>query len=191
MSIDNESWYLTIASSSNPTVRGYLAEQICLSRIARHGLSRVGSKLGDTMGVEYFEQTPNWTTFFRSGDTLRLYLPKAFNFPDIDAAILQRDLQQNTVHLYPIQITLATKHKDSASLFYQHTWGIWERGLSSFAKVESTFVWISENGSTQSTVPGKTRVTWARAVQLNPEYKSFHMSLKEVDERLYNVLCES
>ena len=44
---------------------------------------------------------------------LRLYPPKTFNYPDVDAAILQFDKKKNTAHLYPIQVTLATKHKDS------------------------------------------------------------------------------
>jgi len=61
LTIGDDSWYRSISSSSNPIVRSYLAEQICLATIAREGLSGVSVDLGSpVMKVEYFEDAPDW-----------------------------------------------------------------------------------------------------------------------------------
>ena len=184
--IGDESWYHAILST-NPTVRGYLAEQVCLATIARKGLSKVSHDLGGPMRVEYFTGIPFWANFIQSGDTVRLYLPKAFNYPAIDAAILLLDRTRKKVWLFPIQVTLAQKHKDSETLFYQTKWGAWTRGFDGF-ELESTFVWIDNHRPRQSDVPTEERALRARNVMLNPPHSSIHIGVADVDQRLFNVL---
>ena len=58
--ISDESWYQAILPS-NPTVRGYLAEQMYGS---------LG--LGKRVEVEYLERTPNWSSFFETSNTTSL-----------------------------------------------------------------------------------------------------------------------
>lgn len=182
--IRDDSWYRAI-SSSNPTVRGYLAEQICLATIARQGLNTV-SDLGYGMGVEYFTSIPSWSNLIESRDSTRLYLPNTFKYPAIDAAILQRHTEKKA-RLFLIQLTLAKKHKDFESLFYQTKWGAWARGLNSF-EVETTFVWIDNHRPRQSTGQMEERSLRARNVMLNSPYSSIHVGVADVDQRLFNVL---
>lgn len=183
--IGDGSWYRAILSS-NPTVRGYLAEQVCLATITHKGFSRVGHDLGGPMRAEYFTSIPFWSNFIQSGDTVRLYLPKAFNYPAIDAAILQLDRTQRKARLFPIQVTLAKNHKDSELLFYQTKWGAWAQGLDGF-EVESTFVWIDNHRPRQSTVQMEEMALPARNVK-NQLYSSIHIGVADVDQHLFNVL---
>ncbi len=92
------SWYWAI-SRSNPTVRGYLAEQVCLATISRKGLGAVTPDLGKALTVEHFATTPVWSNLIKSSESHRLYLPNAFNYPSIDGAILQVDPPKSK-HIY-------------------------------------------------------------------------------------------
>ena len=144
------SWYWAI-SRSNPTVRGYLAEQVCLATISRKGLGAVTPDLGKALTVEHFATTPVWSNLIKSSESHRLYLPNAFNYPSIDGAILQVDRTKKQAHLLLIQVTLAKKHSDSESLFYRNQWDDWTNGLQGF-QVQSTFVWIDELGPRENKV---------------------------------------
>ena len=184
--IGGDSWYWAV-SSSNPPVRGYLAEQICLATIARKGLSAVTPDLEGAMKVEHFGNTPDWSTLIESGEIRRLYLPHSFHYPAIDGAILQLDRKENKAHLFLIQVTLANKHADSESRFYQDQWDRWTHGLNGF-QAQSTFVWIDHLGSYENTIQQEEMGTRARTVLLNPSYTSVHVGVGEVDRRLFDVL---
>lgn len=64
------------------------------------------------MDVEYFTKKPVWTSLIHSNATHHLYLPKDFNYPDIETAILHIDHNTLKAHLYLIQVILARDHKD-------------------------------------------------------------------------------
>ena len=128
---DFSTWSTAIWKSQNPVVEGFLAEQLCLLVIKRHGLLVVSDHApAGLLEVEYFLDRPNWATIINKPDVnCCLYMPSVFNYPNVDAAILQldRDKLEPKARLYLIQMTLARSHKDSEMLSYRDQWQEWVR----------------------------------------------------------------
>ena len=152
-----QEWYLAVERSSGNPVQGFLAEHVCLSQIASCGLLAVSPNLSQMSCT--FNIKPNWLS---STHTVRIYIPTAYNFKAVDAAILHRDAK--TVHMYLIQITLSMRHKLIDLDFYRDIWWEWVRPfeLAGYS-VESTFVWIDEKQPANHIETALVRVTvWVK-----------------------------
>ena len=157
-------------------------EQICLATIARDGFGAVSTDLGKPMKVEYFEVTPAWTTFIQSGESLRLYLPLTFNYPAINAAILQLNCTNMTAHLFLIQVALAKRYKKSEANFYQNQWPTWTKPLvDNNFQIKSTFVWIDEHGPEKHEAP---ETVWNTTHVLNAAYTTQHVGVAQMNRSL-------
>lgn len=90
----DEKWYSAVGwSSENSVVQAFLAEHICLSQIVSSGLLVVSRNLG-RMSYTTFIDKPNWRDQLASDHTVRLYIPIAYNFRAVDAAILYHNAQK-------------------------------------------------------------------------------------------------
>jgi len=189
--IEVDLWCDTIRSSGNPTVRGYLAEQVCIAAVRRYGLPAVDLNLTSFSRHETFDDVPIWRDFFESNYSRCLFVPKTFNYADIDAAILLVDRPQSTAHLYFIQITIAKKHKNYQDTFYTNQWRKWTNGIPRAYKegLSSSFIWIDENGPTDPKKKGPVdRRTQSGIMAVHPEYISYHVGIEFVDEKLHQAL---
>ncbi|KAF8804045.1 hypothetical protein BYT27DRAFT_7259493 [Phlegmacium glaucopus] len=103
-------WYTAVSRSNNPIVRGFLAEQICLSYIATNGLKTVHPMLGE-MRTGSFETQPAFREFLLTDLTIQLYIPTAYNFLAVDGIILLLDRKSKQANIFSIQFTLSQNHK--------------------------------------------------------------------------------
>lgn len=120
-----QEWYSTVErSSANPVVQGYLAEHICLCSIANNGLPAVDSNLRPLLHHTSFDSQPNWNL----GQMTTLYIPTAYNFKAVDGVLFVHPTEKQA-HMYPIQITISSRRKDSDEDFYQSMWLAWVEPL--------------------------------------------------------------
>ena len=139
---------------SNPSVTGY-KEQALLASIAFNGLA-VAPRIHDSMEVSIFKDPiPNLAP-----QTNRpvLHIPRIFNYKGVDGIIVRRESideekkqggekkngRKQRLFVYPLQITMAEKHKDSHKTFFDD-WNRWIAPLGDFDVIPE-FIWISENG---------------------------------------------
>jgi hypothetical protein len=135
--LDQNTWYTAVRETTNPIVRGFLAEQILIRHIAKHGLTYVNSSLTE-MDHAFFDAIPMW----QMDKTLCIYIPRSHRFTNIDCIIVHMNSKKCTVHFYPIQITLSRRHKDSEERFYLMSWNTFKEEFESAGfTVHSTFVW--------------------------------------------------
>ena len=130
---------------SNPCVTGFIVKQALLSSIVLEGLN-ITPELNHPMEVAFFHA--NFPSFNTTTNGPVLYIPKVFNYRNIDGIIVwiapkpinKRAKQE--LFMYPLQITLAPdKHSNSRKKFFAK-WKGWTGGLEKFAVVPE-FVWIS------------------------------------------------
>ena len=177
-------WYTAISNSKNPVVKGYLAENCCLSSIQEFGL-RLGTKrLPGLLQADFFNDVPDWGPFLRDTSLCRLYLPSTFNYANIDAAILSvtRYKKKPKAMLYLIQVTIAKRHENSEKKFYKTQWNIWKDKLGPEWTVSSTFVWIDMVTTHATEV--QAQATQDGLVEI-PAHTQWHVNVKDVDEELY------
>jgi hypothetical protein len=128
-----------------------LAEKICLDAIAQFGLKAVDGDL-TSMATATFDDVPDWTDLLNSTHTCRLFLPTAYNYRAIDGAILFVDRNAKRAHLYPLQVTLSMRDRDSDEDFYTNKWWEWIKRIEDGGfQVQSTFVWIDQKQPSQET----------------------------------------
>lgn len=131
--------------TSNPCVTGFIIGQAILAWISLRGLN-ITPELKQPMGVTLFQDD------VPSFDTTKinpvLYIPKVFNFRNIDGIIVRiapkpkMKRRKQKLFMFPFQITLAPdKHSDSRPKFFSE-WEKWTEGLRGFDVVPE-FVWIS------------------------------------------------
>lgn len=179
-----EAWYSAVRMSTNPVVQGFLAEQICLSSIAKAGLTVVDESLG-RMETATFETVPEWQPFLNSGHSRCLFLPTAYNFKAVDGVILLLNRTNSTAHMFPIQITLSVRHRDSDDVFYTRMWWNWVRPLEEAGfHVQSTFVWIDKNQPTDEIKPTVIKSFRSGSKVVRPEYRVVRVGIGKVDRKL-------
>jgi hypothetical protein len=181
-----QEWYSALErSSGNPVIQGFLAEHICLSRIISNGLLAVNKNL-TRMSHSSFQEAPSWDQQFSSTHTVRLYIPTIFNFRAVDAVILLVDYDAKTAHMYPIQITLSMRHKDSEEDFYTGIWWKWVAPLEKAGfTVKSTFVWIDKKQPADHVTPEVASNLRSGTKIVRPaEHCSVHIGVGQVDRIL-------
>ena len=177
-------WYEAVERSDNPIVRGFLAEQICLSHIAAHGLRAVHPEL-DRMSSVSFEDKPAFDEFLSTGQTTRLYVPIAYNFMTVDGAILLLDRACKKATIFAIQFTLSQRHKQSDEEFHKRLWSTWIKPLvSAEFSVDSTFVWIDTKQPSEHVKPKVVKALRSGDKVVHPEYSVIHVGVETVHRKL-------
>jgi hypothetical protein len=184
----DHAWYLAVQSSENPVVQGFLAEHICLNRIQIRGLQVVHPDLG-RMDQASFKTQPDWRNLLWSNKSLCLYVPTDYNFRAVDGVILLLDHKAKIAHLFPLQITLSMRHKESDKDFYSEMWFPWIQPFEHAGiTVNSTFVWIDKKEpSTRSQSPLIKELRSGTRI-VHPGYNSVHVGIREVDSELASIL---
>jgi hypothetical protein len=181
-------WHDGVRGATNPFLRAFLAEQICLSYISAHGLPTIIPHL-TKMDAVTFTVRPRWEQQIEDGSTLRLYIPLAYNFRFAQAVILWLNVQSKHAHVYPIQFTFANFYNSSARDFYTELWPSWSGSLEAHGlKTSLTFLRIGENGPTAENLEPVALEEQYGAVELRPEYRSLDVSVYRFDRPLYRKL---
>jgi hypothetical protein len=137
------------------------------------------------MSHSSFQEEPSWDQQFSSTHNVRLYIPTAYNFRAVDAVILLVDYTARTAHMYPIQIALSMRHKDSEQAFYTGMWWKWVAPLEKAGfTVKSTFVWIDKKQPAHHVSPEVVKELRSGPITLQPEHDCVHIGIGQVDPKL-------
>jgi hypothetical protein len=181
-------WYTAVSQSDNPIVRGFLAEQICLSYIAANGLMAVDPKLG-RMSTTSFDKQPAFAQLLSTDHTIRLYVPTAYNFMAVDGVILFLDRASKKATMFSIQFTLSLNYKQSDKEFHTRLWSTWtEPIVSAGFSVHSTFVWIDKKQPSDHVEREIVRMLRSGDKVVHPEYSVVHVGVEMVHSRLASAL---
>jgi hypothetical protein len=181
-------WYRAVERSNNPVVQGFLAEQICLSYIAANGLMAVDTKLGP-MATATFSEQPNFDQLLLSDQTIRLYVPTAYNFRSVDGVILLLYPKSKKATMFPIQFTLSQNHTQSDKKFHMNLWSTWIKPIVSAGfSVSSTFVWIDKKQPSKDVQRELVKKLRSGKNVVHPKYSVVHVGVETVDPRLGSVL---
>jgi hypothetical protein len=182
-------WYTAVSRSANPVVRGFLAEQICLSYIAANGLKAVHPDLG-RMSTANFGTEPAFDQLLSTNNhTICLYVPTAYNFMSVDGVILLVDHNSKKATMFPIQFTLSQNHKQSDGEFHTRLWLTWIKPITSAGfSVHSTFVWIDKKQPSEHVEPKVVKKLQSGSKFVHPEYSVVHVGVEMVNSRLASAL---
>src|SRR5207244_1370432 len=89
-----------------------------------------------------------------------------------------------TAFVFPLQITMAKRHKDSAVMFFNE-WEKWVKDLQGF-DIKITFLWISPNDPSTMENDETVRTLRGRIVRINPSYTSRNIHVKDVDKVIWD-----
>jgi hypothetical protein len=146
------SFLSNIKTMENPSVRGFLIEQACLTYIRTNGLLLPDPFAGLLMpdSVVYFDAGSEAEARIVSAQTpCVLYIPRPFNYRAIDALIRRVTFGQNvageevvtSVLLVPIQVTVSASHKPSPASFYPRH-HVWLSDIDASVPRQHVFVWL-------------------------------------------------
>lgn len=121
-----------------------------------------------------------------------LYLPLAYNHPAVDALLVHLDQKTMQAHLYPIQVTVAGRHKDSETVFFSN-WDKWCSDLHGAEyTVSATFLWIDATDQfTTEEIEARTRSSRSGQHPLNPSYEVKHIPLSVIANNAWGRYQES
>lgn len=168
-------------ATSNPVVRGFLAEQIVLSTIGARGLEVSGKRFQPTTTQMFIVGAE--ATMLTQDVLTTLWIPEPYNYKAIDGFI--RVVEKNAVVLCPLQVTLQNPGDHWASLrFFLGDFKKW-KGPSTNVKARWVFVWICRKKYVKD-IEFETLKWKAGAVGRGEKVKfeQVILSFSEVDERL-------
>ncbi|PGH23093.1 hypothetical protein AJ80_02867 [Polytolypa hystricis UAMH7299] len=126
--------------------------------------------------------------YFYDVDELVLYIPDSYNHLAIDALVvhLAETDEGKTAHLYPIQVTIAERHKDSETEFFLR-WGKWCPQLGDEYNISVTFLWIDMTEQYTTTAIEENVQSARRGLQyLNSHFDVIHIPLAQVNAEAWN-----
>jgi hypothetical protein len=171
------SWFKALYTSrNNPSVLGFIIEQMCLTSIAQTGLCVGGRQLNPMLTSVFEGRAP---PFIDMKQEVTLYVPLRFNFPAVDAVIVEVDGKKKAVLLVPLQITIADRHSDSEEKFFE-TWADWEGQLHGYS-VRVLFVWVKEGTRSPVESIEERKKDLRRAIVGRPGYERSSITVKDVN----------
>jgi hypothetical protein len=169
----------------NPSITGFFIEQAVLSSIVTNGLAVKGvlphaeQKMFNDAYPKFDTSTEDWV----------LYCPLRFNYPAVDAILVQFEkTPQNESGkkkwlMYPIQVTVAKSHADSEEQFFDHR-EEWSRGLEDYDIIVD-FCWITPDRKLgQTEVSSSSRSLRLKEIS-RPSYKVTHIPLSVVSDEIW------
>lgn len=140
-----------LKTTRNPSMRGFLIEQACLTYVLHNGLLLPGDAgLVKPDKVVYFDAGAEAATVSAAAQAACvLYIPRPYNYKAIDALLRRLTFSQNeqgqrvvtSVLLVPIQVTISTSHKPSPDAFYP-THDVWLEDIDAGVQRQHVFVWL-------------------------------------------------
>jgi len=163
---------------------------VCLLAIQRGALGLVYPELNHTLELAHFKDIPPVHKMIAKERTHHLYLPHAYNFPNIDAAIVQLKYSKNEAHVYLIQVTVAKDHKDSESKFFLTQWQQWKTMLAGngFKRVYPKFIWINRKEPRMEVIREKIKSTRNQNIIVMHAHDSVGVGIGMLDPRLLEVM---
>jgi hypothetical protein len=167
-----------LKTTRNPSMRGFLIEQACLTYIRHSGLLLPG-----TVGLI----KPDRVVYFDAGAEAQardsssrspcvLYIPRPFNYRAVDAVLRRLTFGHNaagqevitSVLLVPVQVTVSMSHKPSPEAFYpRHQ--VWLEDIDASVAQQHVFVWLRRDA--QATIAHAEHIRGTRAQEIyTPAY---------------------
>jgi hypothetical protein len=147
VNLSNGDFWISLSDHiNNSCTTEFIIKQAILSRISFSGLNIAGKGINTSMSVVLFPGSFPAVRTSITGQPI-LYCPQKFNYRGIDGIIIRMGPRPMTnenrqqLFMYPLQITLASKHSDSHKTFF-NDYGSWILGLAEY-DVVPTFLWIS------------------------------------------------
>ena len=171
-------------NTTNPSVTGFIIEHAILAWISLQGLN-IATDLNQQMGVTIFQDDVPFFDITKTEPVL--YIPKVFNFRNIDGIIVRiaprtktKRGGQQKLYMFPIQITLAPdRHLKSRPKFFSE-WETWTENLRGFDVVPE-FVWIT---------PKAAKTTKHDKSDQWPAHVERYVPIERVSTDIWNWYCE-
>jgi hypothetical protein len=172
----DRSWLESLnAFRDNPSVIGFIVEQMVISQLAENGLPKNKNFPGlkqakvSTFPGNYVALSPLPGT--------RLYVPQKFNLKAIDA--LYTCIEGEVATIVPIQITTG-KHEDTEKKFFQD-WMKWVKPIATRGFTMKTyFLWINREGGQREEVLEDKRETREVTKVVCPSYTRVFVPIRDV-----------
>lgn len=182
-----------IKTTSNPSMRGFLIEQACLTYIRHSGLplpSPLGVAKPDK--VIYFDAGgERGAVASSSGEKCVLYIPRPFNYKSVDAILRHSTFAKNdhgqnvmsSVLLVPIQVTVSASHKPSPESFYPNH-RIWLADIDAGVALKHAFVWLRRDHQDSISHQQQVRVTREQRI-ITPPYDEITVTFNSLSGDLH------
>ena len=170
----DQSWLESLdAFRDNPSVIGFIVEQMVISQLADNGLSKNSPCLKQAKVLTF----PGNHVALSPLPGTRLYVPQKFNLKAIDA--LYTSIEGKVATIVPIQITIGT-HEDTEKKFFQDWWKwidpIESRGFT----MKTCFLWINREGGQREEVLEDKRETREVTKVVCPSYTRVFVPIRDV-----------
>lgn len=166
----------------NKLLLGFSSEILVLEAIHTSGIP--GTPLTSQLHINWFFKTPNFSALGESNGAI-LFRPKASNYASIDAIVAQKfdKRKDKIIHLYPIQITINKRHRNSVDSFFSKWAPTYLKKLSHdfpFHAIKFTFIWIDkiEAQPTIRKVPISLQRAYPRT--LASDFSVIHIPLEDL-----------
>lgn len=182
-----------IRTTRNPSMRGFLIEQACLTYVRHHGLLLPRPHgLIKPERVVYFDTGGEREALGpSSGSACVLYIPRPYNYKAIDALLRRVTFGQNeqgqqvitSVLLVPIQVTVSATHKPSPEAFYP-VHDMWLEDIDSTVPRQHVFVWLRRDAQDSVTHAEHVRSTRGQQI-VTPAYDEVTVTFNSLSGDLH------
>jgi hypothetical protein len=178
-----QNWHESLKTAgSNSSALGFVVEQLTISWISVHGISKVKDFRNKPREVLAF---PGDRPELSENAGFSFYIPLKCNYPAVDCIMVKVDSKKSRAVVAGIQITISDYHTDAEEVFLK-PWKWWERELGC-KKVEFIFIWALEDvGTKPDCVVVKERLTGPRGAGTieRPMYERRHVSIADISPRI-------
>lgn len=188
-------WYGNLAAAGrNPAILGFLVEQTVLSAVCAWGCPLASTGLAPEHGfgspapVKMFSGLPVLYPPSEDGNgegITELLVPQDYACRNIDGLLVRWSLQDKTVTISPMQITIADKHKPSDTLFMEAQWKSLVADLCGWSIV-ARFIWVKERMDNSRQVVDMKRKEFRgtsanSAIEIHPAYQTITITVRELN----------
>ena len=168
----------------NPSTAGFFLRQATIRSIATRGIADLDFR--GPIPQKVLRNIP----LYDLDKTRVLYIPQAYSHPAFDALLVHLtevdEGKMPSVHLYPIQVTITERHKNSEQEFFSSC-EKWCRRFEDEYEIHVTFIRIDTTGEyTSKVVEEKTQPIRSGLQFINPTYEVIHIPLAMVNEAVWN-----
>jgi len=189
----NGAFLSNIKTTRNPSVRGFLIEEACLTYIRNNGLLLPGGHgLVKPTEVVYFDSGAEaGARDASSRSPCVLYIPRPFNYRAVDAVLRRLTFGRNaegqevitSVLLVPVQVTVSASHKPSPEAFYpKHQ--VWLEDIDAGVPRQHVFAWLRRDA--QGSISHAEHVRGTRAQEIiTPAYEEVTVTFNTLSGDLH------
>jgi hypothetical protein len=184
----NGAFLSNIKTTRNPSVRGFLIEEACLTYIRSTGLLLPdGHGLVKPTEVVYFDSgAEDEARDASSRSPCVLYIPRPFNYRAVDAVLRRLTFARDekgqeiiaSVLLVPIQVTVSASHKPSPEAFYPRH-HVWLEDIDVAVPRQHVFAWLRRDAQASVAHAEHTRVLSTRVI-VTPAYDEVTVTFNDL-----------